>query len=1813
MATLAIEPLSDLAGSHQLNLPLAVDATTFEPIDLIGVDVAGYTLGNSSADGTQSALLTQPDVGVIGTGQIDIVSTAELTYADAYGTSWNFTLGATAVLEDDLIIMDVVTQESTDPGAPDLPTDFTLQGSWYSASPNNWIPRHTRYYRWAAGGEENDVINVTHGTSTRLHGRIIILRGVDTDNPFPTYPASGHFTGAPNPNAISGVEVGDFVLETVSSNVFPDGADSFDTSDVSAGYTVAFNNTPEPRFIVDAYKIATVEGSEDPAGFGSSADVFENWSSLTAVIRPRAGNAANVTCVIIAAVTDETATTETGIAANIPTVSEVQQIQSDEASGTVQLTFRGQQTAAIAFDAAASAVDTALEALSTIGTNEVFVSGGPLDENPVTVQFAGTLGSSDQPLLSTADAMAITETQKGSAGFTYTLDGSINIPQAGAAYTPQIHIWSGAPTSYVAGEQIEVTVSDHDTNHSLAAVLLVFNGADIADVVYGTFSADTEGDGQRASFGSLTPDVAGSRLVAILAKASSSLYTVTRTPNAPVGLTAAAGGRGDAITLDAFLSPAVAAGLQEVGDAAWAGDELWATGVISVRPASGAGSLGLYEALAAGEDAYVDIAGVSGSMYEVIEMDLTGLPADSVITGASATISHQSSARNALRVEIVGITATGEIVRGGEIKPGGYFAEPVGETQTFDTGLWSELSDGSHLSDYDRIGVALFSTARVPDLTYHRVFSVSTSVEFVEGGPVVSSVAGPTTAGEAITWEYSSRAGLAQTHSQVRVIDGFGQDPADTYETQWFEEFQDVGNAADIFADPASVELYNSAGNAGYGLRRDSQITVYENAAQANSGDNLLRIDAVNGTGADAGLILSGGLKFLDSAILYGQFEVRYRASGDPDNIFSPVILAWPVSNQWPRDGEIDIIENFANRDTLSPIEFHLHRLKLGAVEPYDSSDDEELGGGFPITGVTGTNWTKALVTWAPGFISVDYNDGSFTQTITSDELWIPDDEMVFTVQLDQWADGPLTALNEPWMEVDYMLTRRVVNQVPAIDPLSPAEGEIVYDSGKVPGSLTREKLVLSSPIGSGNLTAAVRSWARLPSGIEVASEWDVDSFDIPGNPPTVSPHDTAPVFNAATGGVDLSLVVPANVSRAWLSRSVDSGETWELVGPFDVSESSTPTVSDYTCPLAGKARYRVAYDDGGNTESTESVPVGGSDAGSSGVFSVSPDAEIVGPDGVEYIKAGMNHTSEIVETNSWATNARTAWNHDGLPQFRLEHDVWADTDNDRIVDGEEVFPASNIIEHLAFSASASEDAVNYPSGAYVTIPDRAAALIGNLTDEAAALGVVAPTEHWHTPIIRLTCFLTNHAETYSAADALTRTDTVPQYIANIQAMEALGLTPVPQVHAFGGTDLTLDAAWVADPDLAVGSIPTSAQADVAYFFDELVANADPAKTWIALPNEFSASARDSDYDDVIVTMIRRIRNAGWTGIISVPMANYSAELGPMALGEYDSLMDTLDTYGYGWGLVWEWHMYGAHVHTGEATTVYTYDEVDEQLTTVREGTPNGRKYAVWMAEYGQPVPNYIGTGSERANEVRIREAVLIMATDTYGEALAVKHPHVNGSWWNASGDDAYASTYSLTYGLSNKGDDTGADPVPSSNTNPGTFPYHDVTTPALAAEWLTEGGQAHRNMAIAIDGLGQLVESDVSTDIEEWYLIVPADPSLNFSPDVAAIRKTQGYGSVAVDTPGGSLVATSPALAVTMDMTVRARSKEQREAIEAILASGHTVRIVDILGIETWVKLAGDVDKQLQRWQPVAGETTGLRDAHMITIPWHEVSAPTS
>ena len=216
-------------------------------------------------------------------------------------------------------------------------------------------------------------------------------------------------------------------------------------------------------------------------------------------------------------------------------------------------------------------------------------------------------------------------------------------------------------------------------------------------------------------------------------------------------------------------------------------------------------------------------------------------------------------------------------------------------------------------------------------------------------------------------------------------------------------------------------DVYDSPGHAGRGLRRPSAVTV--GADPEAEGSSVLRITARMGEGSEAGELVSGGLA-LDRPRTYGTYTFRMRVDADPDEGTSGVALLWPESNRWPQDGELDMVETWANRATRAPVESNIHWLSPDAVAPFDDGDDRLLS--VRYEGVDATEWHTYRFDWRARRLTMSI-DGGPARALTVDPTRIPHWDMVPTFQLDAFPapdapDQDPVLSGEVTLEVDWLV-----------------------------------------------------------------------------------------------------------------------------------------------------------------------------------------------------------------------------------------------------------------------------------------------------------------------------------------------------------------------------------------------------------------------------------------------------------------------------------------------------------------------------------------------------------------------------------------------------------------------------------------------------------------------------------------------------------------------------------------------------------------------------------------------------------------------
>ena len=191
--------------------------------------------------------------------------------------------------------------------------------------------------------------------------------------------------------------------------------------------------------------------------------------------------------------------------------------------------------------------------------------------------------------------------------------------------------------------------------------------------------------------------------------------------------------------------------------------------------------------------------------------------------------------------------------------------------------------------------------------------------------------------------------------------------------------FEDDFNGTTL--NTANWSPYNSAGNAGNGLRRPSALSL------DGDGHLVITADMINGQ------IVSGAMSNRLN-YTYGLFEFRVRTDPDPTGTMSGVVLTWPESERWPEDGENDIYETNEAVNTRWPFFSFVH---------YTSSNKQY----YFRHDADGAQWHTMAMDWTADAIKI-YRDGVLVWTL-DDKAAIPDVAHHLCIQLDAKATRTLT------------------------------------------------------------------------------------------------------------------------------------------------------------------------------------------------------------------------------------------------------------------------------------------------------------------------------------------------------------------------------------------------------------------------------------------------------------------------------------------------------------------------------------------------------------------------------------------------------------------------------------------------------------------------------------------------------------------------------------------------------------------------------------------------------------------------------------
>ncbi len=196
-----------------------------------------------------------------------------------------------------------------------------------------------------------------------------------------------------------------------------------------------------------------------------------------------------------------------------------------------------------------------------------------------------------------------------------------------------------------------------------------------------------------------------------------------------------------------------------------------------------------------------------------------------------------------------------------------------------------------------------------------------------------------------------------------------------------------------------SWNQYDSVGNAGFGLRRPSAISV-------SNGRLVITAEMVDGK------LVSGGMAHRYDQT-YGKYVFRVRVDEDPDLATSGVVLTWPQSEQHPRDGENNIYETLNYTVDRDPFYTVIHK-------PFGTYTDHIVHN----HNADASQFQTMTMEWKPDGINIIREGPGFAGTVEqwfqpeTPEDWIPDVPHHITIQLDAWKQSMSGTV---LMEVDFV------------------------------------------------------------------------------------------------------------------------------------------------------------------------------------------------------------------------------------------------------------------------------------------------------------------------------------------------------------------------------------------------------------------------------------------------------------------------------------------------------------------------------------------------------------------------------------------------------------------------------------------------------------------------------------------------------------------------------------------------------------------------------------------------------------------------
>lgn len=1176
--TIGLTPSGDLVGIHQKTAPLAIDSVGYTQPEQLASMAAAYSLGDGSASQTQEGAMTLPELAgsTLGTpyrvGSPTVNSTSDANSYAAHSIAYP---AGTAV--GDVVLLAVAYWSDQLTGAPDTPSGFTL--AWSYKNSGTYDIRLSLFYR-VVTGSEGSTVTVDGSTSVPMMCGMETWREVDTSSPFdatetgPVY----NSTGNPDPASITTSTPNAAVVSLVAGQKW-----MTTTATPPSGFTESIDTSGSHARsqLMTAHLTKGTPGAENPGVWGYTPD---QSIAMTIALRP-AGVSPPRTILVAAASADETESAAlTGSDCFLDGANAVQQLDSVLGSGTFTLTYDGQTTGAIAYNATSGDIGTALAALSNLASADLRVTGGALDTNPVFVEFINAEGGTDQPLMTSSSGdVAVSEVVEGFGSVAFNYVGAVNVPKSGGGITPQIFLWELTPANYEPGRSITFDVADHGSVTSWAAVGGVWAGLDTSTPVE-VFGTETTGYGQVAEIGPLNPSTRGSLALVMIAKVlTTGNYSAPAGAGAPARTAGIGSAVGDRMSLDLVASPPLDSTLFDLATSVWTGDQAFAVGSVALKPANPPSTistsseiifddfstLGTYDSGAFGSEwqAYDSPGNAGYGLRRTTAVSIVDSTSQPLLAGDPPT-SNGTAAQISATWDGSDITSgivqwVDRPIRYGRVR---FRAKASGDPSDQLSPvllMWPATDNNPAEGEIDMWeGIDGRITLNPMKSFLHRANPDTGLDEFLD--PLVWAI--PDVPYDALgtdwhTYEMVWEPGRIDITMDDIHTQSFA-DPAwiPTEPMKFSIQLDAWGNAAlgsdvHMWLDWVSIQE-NILGGVDV-LGDQTTDSWLELAASAGDLFEVIEFD-LSGLPGDA-FIVGASVRFRHESGAYHKLRVVPCAitdagqailGEDPSNGYAaePIGEAIEVTtaqvdqmvdgSDWNSYSRLGV----AIRSSAGAPGLDYHRIYWAELRLH------VLVGGPVVSNVSGPAAAGDPITW-------DYSSAGGHPPVAYQVMVVGGSDQ----------DPDEAAVGNPW---------------------SGDSGIVVYDSGMVHSADVRSVLT-DSPLSRGGCTYGVRAWARM-AGRLVPSDWATINIDIAGSAPGSPVVAAEASFDAARGTVSVDITTPADATRIFLHRSVDGGTVFDLVGePVEVGASSTGTITDPDPPYLTDILYRVGVDSGPHTESS--------------------------------------------------------------------------------------------------------------------------------------------------------------------------------------------------------------------------------------------------------------------------------------------------------------------------------------------------------------------------------------------------------------------------------------------------------------------------------------------------------------------------------------------------------------------------------------------------------------------------------------------------